>query len=108
MLLSAGIRSEQQLRDMGAVAAYLAVKATGHTPSLNLLWAIEGALTDRDWRAVSRDQRTSLLMQLDALGTREKVNQKSLKIFSPPCIHSAQACVLKAERNVAFHFFRNS
>ncbi|MGJ0490727.1 TfoX/Sxy family protein [Methylobacter sp.] len=65
MLMSAGIGSEKQLRDMGAVSAYIAVKAAGHKPSLNLLWAIEGALTDRDWKEVSRDERTSLLIQLD-------------------------------------------
>lgn len=65
MLLSAGIGSEEQLREMGAVAAYLAVKESGYKPSLNLLWAVEGALTDRDWREVSRDERTTLLMQLD-------------------------------------------
>lgn len=65
MLLSAGIRTEKQLRDMGAVSAYVAVKASGCKPSLNLLWAIEGALTDRDWKEVSRDERTSLLVQLD-------------------------------------------
>ena len=65
MLLSAGITSEQQLRNLGAVAAYLAVKAAGAKPSLNLLWAIAGALTDRDWKEVSREERTSLLMQLD-------------------------------------------
>lgn len=29
MLLSAGIRSEEQLRAMGAVSAYIAVKAAG-------------------------------------------------------------------------------
>lgn len=72
MLLSADIRSEEQLRAMGAVSAYIAVKAAGCTPSLNLLWAIEGALTDRDWKKVSRDERTSLLMQLDDYERRKK------------------------------------
>lgn len=65
MLLAAGIRSEEQLRDMGAVAAFIAVKAAGYTPSLNLLWAIEGALTNQDWKIISRNDRTSLLFQLD-------------------------------------------
>jgi len=72
MLLSAGIRSEEQLRAMGAVSAYIAVKAAGCAPSLNLLWAIEGALTDQDWKQVSRDERTSLLMQLDDHERREE------------------------------------
>jgi len=65
MLVSAGNRSEPQLRDMGAVTAYLAVKAAGCKPSLNLLWAIEGALTNRNWQDISRDERTSLLILLD-------------------------------------------
>lgn len=65
MLDVAGIRSEEQLRAMGAVAAYVAVKQSGGSPSLNLLWAMEGALTDRDWKEVAKNQRTSLLMQLD-------------------------------------------
>ena len=65
MLAAAGIRSAHQLAQMGAVPAYLAVKAAGCKPSLNLLWAIEGALTDQDWREVSREERTALLLQLD-------------------------------------------
>lgn len=72
MLLSAGIRSEKQLRDMGAVSAYIAVKESGCKPSLNLLWALAGALTDRDWKEVSKNDRTSLLMQLDAFEQNEK------------------------------------
>ena len=71
MLRSAGIHSEQQLRDMGAVAAYAAVKTAGCRPSLNLLWALEGALTERDWKEVSREQRTSLLIALDDYERRE-------------------------------------
>ena len=65
MLGAANIRSEQQLRAMGAVEAYSAVKRAGCSPSLNLLWAIEGALSNRDWKEVSREERTSLLLQLD-------------------------------------------
>lgn len=65
MLANAGIKSESQLRAMGAVAAFVAVKNSGYAASLNLLWALEGALTDRDWKEVSRDDRTALLIQLD-------------------------------------------
>ena len=52
---------------MGAVAAYLAVKRTGMKPSLNLLWAMEGALSGRNWKTVARDDRTTLLLMLDDL-----------------------------------------
>jgi DNA transformation protein len=65
MLMKAGIRSEQDLRARGSVAAYVAVRAAGVKPSLNLLWALEGALTGRDWKEISRQERTALLMRLD-------------------------------------------
>lgn len=78
MLASAGIRTEKQLREMGALNAFLAVKASGGNPSLNLLWAIEGALTDRDWREVSRDERTTLLLQMD---DRERLTGINPEVF---------------------------
>lgn len=65
MLASAGIAGAEQLRMLGAVPAFVAVERTGCHPSLNLLWAIEGALTDRDWKQIAREERTSLLLQLD-------------------------------------------
>ena len=67
MLNGVGIHSEQDLRALGAVAAYFAVKTSEANASLNLLWALEGALSGRHWRVVAREDRTSLLMQLDDL-----------------------------------------
>ena len=52
---------------MGAAAAFVAIKRAGLKPSLNLLWALEGALTDRDWRQVANDDRLSLLSQVEFL-----------------------------------------
>lgn len=66
MLAKAGIVSDAQLKAMGAVAAFIAVKRAGGKPSLNLLWALEGALTNRDWKEVARRDRLSLLTQLEA------------------------------------------
>lgn len=65
MLAAAGISTDEDLRALGSVAAYLAVKRTGANASLNLLWALEGALTGRDWRLVAREERTALLLLLD-------------------------------------------
>lgn len=65
MLLAAGVDSLAKLRKLGAVAAYLKVKAVSRNASLNLLWALEGALTDTHWRKVAKESRTSLLIQLD-------------------------------------------
>jgi DNA transformation protein len=71
MLAAAGITTQAQLRAKGAAAAFVAVKRAGCKPSLNLLWAIEGALTGRDWKAVAKSDRLSLLTQVEIL-EREK------------------------------------
>jgi DNA transformation protein len=67
MLAAAGITSERQLQTKGAAAAFMAVKRAGCNPSLNLLWAIEGALTGRDWKEVAKNDRLSLLTQVEIL-----------------------------------------
>ena len=67
MLEAAGIETETQLRSKGSAAAFVAVKRAGCRPSLNLLWAIEGALKDRDWKEVAKSDRLSLLTQVEML-----------------------------------------
>jgi DNA transformation protein len=67
MLQAAGIRSIAQLRKLGSVAAYDQVKRVSSSASLNLLWALEGALTGLPWQTVARDHRTSLLLALEHL-----------------------------------------
>lgn len=65
MLFAAGIDSEEKLRAMGSVRAYLAAKRSDARASLNLLWALEGVLTGKHWRVVAREDRTELLLRLD-------------------------------------------
>ena len=72
MLAKAGIISNKALRALGSVAAFLAVKRAGCSPSLNLLWALEGALTDRDWKEVARDDRLGLLLELEEAEKEKK------------------------------------
>ena len=64
-LQRAGIDSMSRLRATGSIHAYLAVKRAGGRPSLNLLWALEGALSGRRWQEVARVDRTSLLLALE-------------------------------------------
>ncbi len=72
LLTAAGITTLAQLRELGAVRAYARVQAVpGHNASLNLLWALEGALSGQPWQAVARDHRLSLLLALDALQDRQ-------------------------------------
>jgi len=67
MLQAAGISSVGQLRELGSVRAFSRVKASGANASLNLLWALEGALTDLPWQQVAREHRLSLLLALEAI-----------------------------------------
>jgi DNA transformation protein len=65
MLATANIKTVAQLRKLGAVAAYARVKQKNASASLNLLWALEGALTGLPWQTVAREHRTSLLLALE-------------------------------------------
>jgi DNA transformation protein len=65
MLARAGITTVAELRRLGAVAAYARAKRANSGASLNLLWALESALTGEPWQEVARRHRTSLLLALD-------------------------------------------
>jgi DNA transformation protein and related proteins len=65
IMARAGITSIAQLRSLGSVAAYAMAKRSGANVSLNLLWALEGALTGLHWQEVARLHRASLLLALD-------------------------------------------
>ena len=69
MLAAAGIATIEDLRALGAVAAYARVKARDPHASLNLLWALEGALSGLPWQTVAREHRTSLLLALETCQT---------------------------------------
>lgn len=75
MLQTAGIRSVTQLRKLGSVAAFARVKQAGLPASLNLLWALEGALTGLPWQTVARAHRTSLLL---ALEQQQEIDSRSM------------------------------
>ena len=65
MLAKAGITSVAKLQSMGSVAAFVAARRANKGVSLNLLWALESALTGQPWQDVSRQHRTSLLLALE-------------------------------------------
>ncbi|MBV1776364.1 TfoX/Sxy family protein [Burkholderiaceae bacterium DAT-1] len=69
MLAEAGIVTVAQIVELGSVRAYYRVKQVCPRASLNLLWALESAITGEPWQQVARAHRTSLLLALDALST---------------------------------------
>ena len=66
-----GIRKLGELSAMGAIAAYLRIEALGAAPGINLLYALEGALTGHHWLEVKRHSKETLLQALDAARTGE-------------------------------------
>lgn len=72
MLAAAGIRTVAQLRRIGSVRAYARVRSVTKGASLNLLWALEGALSGLPWQVVAKEHRLSLLLALEALDGTSK------------------------------------
>ena len=62
----AGITTVSQLRQLGAVEAYVRTKSVAPSVSLNLLWGLEAAITGEPWQVVARKHRMSLLLALEA------------------------------------------
>lgn len=65
-LRQVGLRTEEDLRAIGALDAFVRVKRAGFKPSLNLLYALEGALLDCHWQEIPAERRTELLIAADA------------------------------------------
>ncbi|WFC41647.1 TfoX/Sxy family protein [Pseudoxanthomonas sp. SE1] len=65
-LRQVGLRTQEDLESVGAVEAFIRVKRAGFRPSLNLLYALEGALLDCHWQQLPEDRRSALLVAYDA------------------------------------------
>lgn len=65
-LAAVGVTKRADLIRLGAVAAFMRVKAAGHKPSLNLLWALAGAERGLAWSRLTEQDRQDLLLELDA------------------------------------------
>ena len=98
MMHRAGIKTEGRLRELGAVRAYVMVKRNGGNASLNLLWALEGALTNRSWREVAKTERLSLLLQVEELMSRGSL--PSNRTARPKPLRRRSARTLPSKRNL--------
>lgn len=71
LLAEIGIRTPEELRRKGALEAYLELRRRGSSRSLNLLWALVGAIEPwpegRDWRDVAASEaRLPMMLAVDA------------------------------------------
>lgn len=63
-LYEIGIYTLDDLQRNGAMVAFQLIRANHPTVSLNLLWALEGAILDVDWRAIPESHKQALHQQL--------------------------------------------
>lgn len=67
-LAEVGIDAPQQLAALDPFEVYSHVRARQPRASVNLLYALIGAIEDRDWRDVARVERNSILLRLEEMG----------------------------------------
>ena len=65
-LRQVGLRTHEDIATAGAVDAFMRVKRAGFRPSLNLLYSLEGALTDCHWQEVPEARRNELVQAAEA------------------------------------------
>ena len=59
-----GVHTKADLERLGPALAYSLVKSKQPRASLNLLWALAGAIRDKDWRELSEAEKANLLAQV--------------------------------------------
>ena len=65
-LRQVGVRTTEDLNRIGPVEAFLKVKRAGFRPSLNLLYAMAGAMADCHWAELPEERKQELLSSLEA------------------------------------------
>ena len=65
-LRQVGLRTQEDLVAAGPVDAFMRVKRAGFKPSLNMLYALEGALQDCHWQEIPEARRAELVAAAEA------------------------------------------
>ncbi|QCO68695.1 TfoX/Sxy family protein [Luteimonas yindakuii] len=65
-LRQVGLHTREDLAAAGPVDAYMRVRRAGFRPSMNLLYALEGALLDCHWQEVPEQRRQQLVAEAQA------------------------------------------
>ncbi|TWI10290.1 TfoX/Sxy family protein [Aerolutibacter ruishenii] len=65
-LRQVGLRTQDDIAAIGTVEAFVRVKRAGFKPTLNLLYALEGALLECHWQEVPEPRRQQLAAEAEA------------------------------------------
>ena len=69
-LRQVGIKTDDEVKAIGALETFMKVKRAGFKPSLNLLYALEGAVLDCHWTALTVERKSELVRQLQDQGRK--------------------------------------
>ncbi len=61
-----GVRTQNDLVRIGPVEAFMKVKRAGFRPSLNLLYALAGAIEDCHWADLPEERKTALILAAES------------------------------------------
>jgi DNA transformation protein and related proteins len=72
MLRSIGIATPEALFERDPFAVYAELHRMNVTRSLNMLYALIGAVEGKHWQDIARERRTEILLRLDEMGIAPK------------------------------------
>ena len=89
LLAEIGIHSVEALRERGALETYLELRRRGSMKTLNMLWALVGALDPwpegTDWREVARSEaRLPLMLEVEARDQARAAVQQAAAVAVTP------------------------
>ena len=65
-LRQVGVRTQEDLVRLGPVDAFMKVKRAGFRPSLNLLYALAGAIEDCHWADLPDERKSALVLAAES------------------------------------------
>lgn len=65
-LRQVGVRTQEDLEQLGPVEAFMKVKRAGFRPSLNLLYSLAGAIADCHWTDLPDERKAELVQAAQA------------------------------------------
>jgi hypothetical protein len=75
-LRQVGVRTLEDLRRTGVIESFMKVKRAGFRPSLNLLYAMQGALDDCHWADLPDEVKTSLVLAAESAETANPIRNR--------------------------------
>lgn len=75
-LRQVGVRTIEDLRRVGPIETFMKVKRAGFRPSLNLLYAMQGALDDCHWADLSEEVKASLVQAAESAETANPIKNR--------------------------------